>query len=91
MIALPPSLAGAFQVTAAWPFPGVAATPPGAPGAPAGSTGVTAADGAESAPVPTALIAATVNVYAVPFARPATVAAVAADAVTTEACAAGPM
>ena len=32
-----------------------------------GATGVTEALAAESAPVPTALVAATVNVYAVPF------------------------
>jgi hypothetical protein len=36
-------------------------------------TGVTALDGAEAAPVPTAFVALTVNVYAVPFVRPATV------------------
>src|SRR5580765_6984984 len=35
--------------------------------------GVTAAEAAESAPVPTALIAATLNVYAVPFVSPLTV------------------
>ena len=34
---------------------------------------MTAADGAESAPVPTALIAATLNVYVVPFVSPVTV------------------
>ena len=50
-----------------------------------------AADGGESAPTPTALMAATVKVYDVPFARPGTVKAVAADPVRTGVCAAGPM
>src|SRR6476659_3625471 len=35
-------------------------------------TGVTGADGVEAGPVPMLLIAATVNVYAVPFVRPVT-------------------
>ena len=35
-----------------------------------GATGVMAALAAESAPVPTALVAATLNVYAVPFVSP---------------------
>ena len=39
----------------------------------AGATGVTAFEGAEAGPVPTALVAVTVKVYAVPFASPATV------------------
>jgi hypothetical protein len=34
------------------------------------AAGVTAADASDAGPVPTALIAATVNVYAVPFCRP---------------------
>ena len=36
--------------------------------------GVTGADGADAGPVPTALVAVTMNVYAVPFVRPVTVA-----------------
>src|SRR6478735_5989329 len=39
--------------------------------------GVTALDAAEAGPVPTALVADTVNVYAVPLVRPVTVAVVA--------------
>ena len=51
-------------------------TPVGAPGA-VTACGVNAALAAESAPVPTALVAATLNVYAVPFVRPVTVRVVA--------------
>ena len=39
----------------------------------AGATGVTAFDGAEAGPAPTALMAVTMKVYAVPLARPVTV------------------
>src|SRR3954462_1720498 len=39
--------------------------------------GVTAAEAAEAGPVPTALVAATVKVYVVPFVSPLTVAVVA--------------
>jgi hypothetical protein len=42
-------------------------TPDGAPGI---VIGVTAADGAEEAPVPTELVAATSNSYVVPLVRP---------------------
>ena len=42
---------------------------------------MTAAEAAESGPVPTALIAATVNVYAVPFVRPVTVKVVVVEPV----------
>ena len=42
------------------------------------AAGVTAADGADAGPVPTLLVAVTVNVYAVPFVRPLTVALVGA-------------
>ena len=42
---------------------------------------MTGADGAEAAPVPIALFAATVNVYAVPFVSPVTVYPVAAEGV----------
>jgi hypothetical protein len=59
MVALPPLLAGAVKLTAACALPGVAATPVGAPGTVAG---VTADDAALVAPVPTALVALTVNV-----------------------------
>ena len=35
-------------------------------------SGVTGADGADAGPVPTLLVAVTVNVYAVPFVKPVT-------------------
>jgi hypothetical protein len=38
--------------------------------------GVTLLEASEAGPVPTALVAVTVNVYAVPFVRPVTVAVV---------------
>jgi hypothetical protein len=41
------------------------------------ATGVTELEAAEAGPVPTALVAATVNVYAVPFVSPETVTVVA--------------
>ena len=69
-----PVLDGAVQVTVADPLPAVAATPVGAPGNVAGVTGL---DGAEACPVPVALVAATVKVYAVPLVSPVTVVEVA--------------
>jgi hypothetical protein len=59
VIAEPPSDAGALKLTLACRSPGVADTPVGAPGT---VRGVTAADGADAAPVPATLVAATVNV-----------------------------
>jgi hypothetical protein len=58
VIGLPP-FEGAVQVTTADPAPGVAVTPVGAAGVVAG---VTALDGTDSGPVPTPLVADTVNV-----------------------------
>jgi hypothetical protein len=74
VIAEPPLLAGAVHDTTAWMFPGVAVTPVGAPGT---ALGMTAALATETEDVPAALFAVTVNVYAVPLDRPATVAVVA--------------
>ena len=71
MIGVPPSAAGAVQLSATALSRAEPVTPVGAPGRPA-TEGVTEAEAAESAPVPTPLIAATLNVYAVPFARPVT-------------------
>ena len=48
------------------------ATPVGAAGTLGRGIGVTTADGADAAEVPPALVAVTVNVYAVPFVRPDT-------------------
>ena len=76
MIALPP-LAGADHVTVADPFPATAVGAAGAFGAVGGAVGVTALDGAEAGPVPTALVAATVKVYAVPLLKPLIVVEVA--------------
>jgi hypothetical protein len=70
VIVLPPSLAGADQVTAADASPGVAPTPVGASGTVAG---VTAEDGVEAVLVDTPLVAVTVKVYESPFMRPMTV------------------
>jgi hypothetical protein len=59
-----------MKLTAAAPFPRAAETPVGAPGTVAG---VTAADATDSTLSPTAFVACTVNVYAVPFVNPVTV------------------
>ena len=66
----PPVEPGAVNDTVAWVFPATAETAVGAPGTVAG---VTAVDGVDAAPGPTAFVAVTVKVYAVPFARPDTV------------------
>ena len=76
MTALPP-FAGADQLTVAAPSPATVVGAAGAPGAVAGAVGVTALDAAEDGPVPTALVAATVKVYAVPLLKPLTVVVVA--------------
>jgi hypothetical protein len=70
VIAEPPSLAGGVKVTVACALPAVAVPMVGAPGTVAG---VTLLDADDAGPVPTAFDANTVNVYAVPFARPVTV------------------
>jgi hypothetical protein len=72
MIAAPPLLAGGVKLTVACALPAVAVPMVGAPGTVAG---VTLFEAADAGPVPTELVAVTVNVYAVPLARPATVQA----------------
>ena len=68
---LPPFEAGGDQVTADEAFWWVAAeTPVGAPGT---VDGVAQPEGDDAGPVPTPLVAVTVNVYAVPLVRPVTV------------------
>src|SRR5664279_4008888 len=67
VIGLPP-LPGAVQDTVAAALPAVAVTPVGAAGA-VGAVGVTAFE-LEAGPVPTVLVAETVNVYAVPLVNP---------------------
>jgi hypothetical protein len=71
VIAEPPLSAGAVHDTTAREFPGVAVTADGAPGT---VLGVVAALASDSGEVPIALVAFTVNVYAVPLARPVIVA-----------------
>ena len=78
MTAEPPLLAGAIHDTEAWALPAVPSTAVGAPGT---VRGVTAGLAADATDVPFALVAVTVNVYAVPFTNPATVAVVAPDVV----------
>ena len=70
MIGLPPFDAGAVKATVACALPPVAVPIVGAPGTVAGVTLLEAPDGE---PVPTALVAVTVNVYAVLLVRPVTV------------------
>ena len=81
MIGLPPFAARSSSTTAE-PLPGVADTAAGASGA-VGAVGVTALDGTDDGPVPTALVADTVNVYAVPFTNPDTTAWVTGGAPVT--------
>jgi hypothetical protein len=73
VIALPPSLTGAVKVTVACALPPVAAAFVGAPGTVAG---VTLFDAADAALEPTALVATTVKVYAVPLSNPVTMCVV---------------
>ena len=75
MIADPPLLPGAVHVNETCVFPAVPATDDGAPGT---VRGVTELDEAV-APVPTAFVALTRNVYAVPFVKPVTVAEAVVD------------
>ena len=67
---LPPVFVGAVQLTIAEAFPLVGRPMVGTPGVEAG---VTLAEEFENEPVPTTLMAATVNVYAAPLVRPVTV------------------
>ena len=72
-MALPPLLAGAVKATVALALPAVAVPIVGAPGTVAATFGVTLFDATEGAPVPKALVAATVQVTAVPLVNPVTV------------------
>ena len=69
-IGLPPLESGAVNATVACPDPLVAIPIAGAPGTVAG---VTALDAVAAGPEPSAFIAFTVNVYALPFVSPVTV------------------
>jgi hypothetical protein len=86
-MASPPFDAGAVQATATCVSPRVAAPIVGAPGSVAG---VTDAD-VPARPVPPALIAATWNVYAVPFVKPVTMKLGDVDPVRIAVCAVAPM
>ena len=70
VIGEPPLEAGGVNETAACAFPAVAVPIVGAPGTVAR---VTLLEGAEAGPVPAALVAVTVKVYAVPLVNPVTV------------------
>ena len=70
VIGEPPFEAGGVNATPAWVLPASAPVIVGAPGTLAG---ITLFEGADASPVPTALVAVTVKVYAVPLARPVTV------------------
>lgn len=85
-----PSLAGADHETVALRSAADAVTFVGAGGTRALTVGVTAFERADDGPVPTALVAATVNVYAVPLERPLTVTLVARKTVFGV-CASSPM
>ena len=74
VIAEPPLLLGALQVTTTAPLPAAPDTLVGACGTVA--VGVTALLAAEDGDVPAALVAVTVKVYALPSVRPMTVAVV---------------
>jgi hypothetical protein len=66
----PPVVAGAIHETRAWVLPAMAVTAVGAPGTVLGVTVALAVDATED---PAALVAVTVNLYAVPLVRPVTV------------------
>jgi hypothetical protein len=71
---LPPSEAGAVQLTLAEALPATALTAVGGPGVVDGVTASEGFDGAEFGVVGSELVAVTVNVYEVPFASGLTVA-----------------
>ena len=71
-----PLLAGTPKLTLAVAFPPTVANEVGAPGTVAG---VTDADAPDSPLLPTALVACTVKVYAVPLVSPVTTSAVATE------------
>ena len=68
-----PLEAGLAKLTVALASPAVALTAVGDPGTVAGADGTTMLEAAEAGPVPKALVAVTVKVYAVAFVRPVTV------------------
>ncbi len=69
MIAAPPFVAGAVNVTEAAPLPGVAVPMVGVPGT---VDGMTVFDAADAGPVPIAFVAVTLQVYVLPFVNDAT-------------------
>ena len=75
-MAMPPSETGAVHETVACALPATVVTAVGATGAVATPAGIMGAEGAEMLLVPAALVAVTVNVYAVPLVRPCRMAAV---------------
>jgi len=79
-MALPPFDVGAVKDIVACAFPAVAVPIAGAPGV---VEGVTLLEAAEAVPVPRALVAFTVKVYAVPFVSPVTVIGLAVPVLVT--------
>jgi hypothetical protein len=63
---------GAVKLTVAWVLPATAVTLVGAPGT-VGAAGVTAVEADEATELPSAFVATTVKVYAVPLVNPVTV------------------
>lgn len=84
MIAEPLFVTGAIHVTLAAPLPGDAETALGAVGAPT----VAGGDAPDVGPIPRAFLAATVNLYVVPFFNPVTLPVLAVDAKVVDVCAA---
>ena len=77
---------GAVHVTVAWPLPATAtatATATTDVGAPGTEVGVAGAEGDEAAPVPSVLVAVTVNVYDIPLVKPSDTQDVAPEDVHT--------
>ena len=70
VIGLPPSVAGGVQVTFAFASPATAATFVGAPGST--GSGMAEFEDTDVGPVPTALVAFTLNLYAIPSRSPLT-------------------
>ena len=73
VIAEPPLLTGAVNITVAWAFPAVAVPIVGTPGTVDDAVGVTEFEAALAELFPMAFVAVTVKVYAVPLVSPVTV------------------
>ena len=74
VIEVAPIVLGAFHVTVADAFPATAVIPVGAEGGVTGATGITTFDETEGTLVSCEFSTVTLNVYAIPFVKPITVA-----------------